>query len=543
MYLFFVFTILAAVSSGLRVVDRFGGSRSHSGRCLVWIPDRNNQLVTAFPIDKMKSKFDWALNAFQRNNCSFKEGQFPSDMFFHYPNGSYSGPIGMIQRNEVTSMLYPVRPDSLPFSPGLIGPVIGPADVAIGYFKNDPIQIKREMTSFVTDFPRIVYAYIFIGLYLFAVCFMITEGREVAFTKRFRPKKLMSIFEKTAYTLLDQETLDAGTTRGRIILTVLHVLVIFFIYGLFLNKMGADLVIIRDPYSIDSIEELIHNDSTTKPIIAKYGFLLDLLKQAYVHRPDSTLGRMFEVIHSDLKNFTYHIDPNQNIDASLQKGLTLLKRMESKEVAYVIPHIGFQMMNRLFCLLVPDQMAKVKLAQETFAHGILTFLLSKDIDLILRKQIEYDLHTAMETSLITSVESGLLDALLMIYPTTIDTKILQCQDLHRDNAARIPFANDSYPWRKFYLHDYYSLFIVVALLLTAATVILVLEHVFNLVSEVMKERRRCNQLVKRMRRNEKKRMVQQQSEPAQICRKVEEQVALGYVRHHVVHFSDRRHSS
>ena len=479
-------------------------------------------------MDKIKPNFVWGKNIFERINCSFKEGKFPSDMFFHYPNGSYTGPIGMIQRNEVTTMLYPVRPDSLPFSPGLIGPVFAPADVAITYFKNDPIEIKREMTSFVTDFPTIVYAYILIGLLIFAICFMITE---VGFTKEFGPKKLMSICEKTGYTLVDQATLDAETTTGRIIkLMILHVTVIFFIHGLFLTKMGADLVVIRDSYSIDSIEELIHNDSITKPIITKQFFLLDLLKQAYVHRPESTLGRMFEIIHSDQERLTYNLDPTQNIETISQRFSDLLNRMQSKEVAYVMPQIPLRIFTRLCCLFIPYEGDKLKLARETFAHGILTFLISRDIDPMVRRKLQYYIQTALETSLIASVESGLSDTFLMMTPITIDTAVVQCQDLHRENAARIQFGEDDRNmWRMFYLHDYYSLFIIVAWFMTAATVILVLELLVDLVSKVVKRRRRFKKA--------KKRMLQKELKPGQVWRIVGQQIELGTVRHYVIHIS------
>ena len=480
-------------------------------------------------MDKIGSNFVWGNSIFQRINCSFKEGKFPEDVFFHYPNGSYTGPIGMIQRNEVTTMLYPVRPDSLPFSPGLIGPVLAPADVAIAYFKNNPIEIKREMTSFVTDFPTIVYAYILIGLLIFAICFMITE---VGFTKEFGPKKLMSICEKTGYTLVDQATLDAETTTGRIIkLMILHVTVIFFIHGLFLTKMGADLVVIRDSYSIDSIEELIHNDSITKPIITKQFFLLDLLKQAYVHRPKSTLGRMFEVIHSDQQRLTYNLDLTQNIETISQRFFALLNRMQSKEVAYVMPQMPLRIFIRLCCLLIPHEGDKLKLAKETFAQGLLTFLMSRDIDPMVRRKFQYYVHTVLETSLSASVESSLSDALLMMNPTTIDTAVVRCQDLHRENAARIQFGgDDTNMWRKFYLHDYYSLFIIVAWFMAAATVILVLELLVNMVYKVMKQRRRCKKT--------KKQMVQQELQPGQIWKIVGQQVELGSVRHHVLHLSD-----
>ena len=67
-------------------------------------------------------------------NCSFVEADLNGigdDFFFHYPNGSYTGFLGMLQRNQVDTVAYGVRPDSLPFEPALIGGVIGPADVVI----------------------------------------------------------------------------------------------------------------------------------------------------------------------------------------------------------------------------------------------------------------------------------------------------------------------------------------------------------------------------------------------------------------------------
>ena len=524
------------VSLGSRVSDRFGGPRNHSGSCLIWVPDRNNELGSNLPMNKIKPKFEWVFSLLERINCSVKEGKFPKDMFFHYPNGSYTGPIGMIQRNEVTTMTYVVRPDSLPFNPGLIGPVLMPADVAIGYFKHGPIQTTTDMTSFVTDFPGIVYAYVLIGLFIFCVCFIITEGREVDFPKRFGAKNLMSVCEKTAYTLVDQGTLDAETTSGRITLTNLHVMVMFFIYGLFLSKLGADLVVLRDTYRIDSIEELIQNNSITKPIITKQFFLLDLLKQAYVHRPNSTLGRMFEVIHSDLEHFTYDLQPSLSLEILLQRFWALLNRMKSKEVAYVMPHKMFPIFNRALCLVFPHHISRIKLAKETFAHGMLTLLMSRNIDPMVRKKLEYYFETAMETSLITSTQSGFSDTVSILNPRPIDAAALQCQDLHQENAPRISFGDeDTDMWRTFNLYDYSSLLVIMACIITVAIVILVLEIFVNLVCKLMKRRRR---LCRRRFKKANKRVLP----PGKICKIVAEQVALDNVKHRVIHLPRRRRS-
>ena len=74
----------------------------------------------------------------------------PVDYFIYYPNGSYTGPLGMLQRSEIDSVPYVARPDSLPHNPVLIGKVFTAADVAIGFRKKAADPIERELTSFVT---------------------------------------------------------------------------------------------------------------------------------------------------------------------------------------------------------------------------------------------------------------------------------------------------------------------------------------------------------------------------------------------------------
>jgi hypothetical protein len=104
-----------------RVIERFGGRYGSLGRCIMFIPLAFRQL----PVEKMiprtyetgKGVFKW----FNDYNCTFLEGTMGEDFFSYSPNGTYSGPLGMIQRGEVDVVPYVARPDALPHNPGLIG--------------------------------------------------------------------------------------------------------------------------------------------------------------------------------------------------------------------------------------------------------------------------------------------------------------------------------------------------------------------------------------------------------------------------------------
>ena len=462
----------------------------------MWAIDESNDFAKNFPLEKIRPQFKFAKDLLLRYNCSFKGGKFPRDMFFHFPNGTYTGPIGMIQRNEVDTMLYPVRPDSLPFTPGLIGPTILPADATIIYYKPKPIRSSRELTSFVTDFPGIVYAYLVIGLFIFVVFFLITEKGSASITEELKLKKLLCLCEEAAYSLLGQIPFVAETISGRIILTILFFLVFFFVDGLFLSKLGVDLIITRVPYKIESIEELIQNNSQTKPIITKQFFLMNLMKQAHIYHRNSTLGRMYKVIQSDQKNLTLDFDPTQTFSEILSRYSTLITKVESRKFAYVTPKSFFQMFNRLNCLLTPKFASELTLVKETFAHGLLTVLFSSEMDPRVRKMLQYFITTIRETSLLSVLESIAAEvALSSTLNTIIDTDVVRCQDQFRDNAFRIEFKDDANQWRIFFLYDYKYVFQIAAGIIALATIIFILEILLDLITKTMKRVKRRKRIV------------------------------------------------
>ena len=108
-----------------------------------------------------------------------------------------------------------------------------------------------------------------------------------------------------------------------------------------------------------------------------------------MYSPNSTLERMFDVVQRDQERLIYDWDLTQNMETRYQRYLILMNRLESHEVALVIPQKLARFYGRVSCLLNPKLTSQFKTARDTFAHGILTVLFSDKIDPKVRKVLEY----------------------------------------------------------------------------------------------------------------------------------------------------------
>lgn len=113
--------------------------------------------------DILYSAFDKLVD---KVNCSFVQVPYTSS---NDPDeyGNYSGAIGMVQRQQVDVLFAVIRPDNLPFEPGIPGPVIMSADATVLSRKNYSKPIEREIASFIYDFDEVSYAYFFIVMTLY----------------------------------------------------------------------------------------------------------------------------------------------------------------------------------------------------------------------------------------------------------------------------------------------------------------------------------------------------------------------------------------
>ena len=83
-----------------------------------------------------------------------------------YPNGSYDGIIGMIQRNEYSSFMVPVRYDSVPCEPGIFVESFHGAHAPKIYSTFNRIRNgteKREIVFVVTSFNSSIWIYLIVA--------------------------------------------------------------------------------------------------------------------------------------------------------------------------------------------------------------------------------------------------------------------------------------------------------------------------------------------------------------------------------------------
>jgi hypothetical protein len=305
---------------------------------------------------------------------------------------------------------------------------------------------------------------------------LLEYNRKETLLERLSIRRLLYLIEQTSYALIDQFNFEAVTVSGRLVHFTLQSLLLTFIFGLFLNKIGADLVILREPHNIESIEELIRNDSKTKPVVMKQFFLLNLMKEASVYRPTSILARLNQVIQADSKNLIISFDAfAESSDA--QKLMTeindLLTRVSNHTQAVLNPAFFFPFFRHAVCLINTELTSRFQATSETFAHGTLNYIFSHNIHPLVRKMMSYFTSTFFETALLKSMEAATLEDNISTMPGfQFSTEVLECQE----GVIRSVLSDNNEGWRSFRDIDYLHIHETCLFLLCVAAIVLFIER-------------------------------------------------------------------
>ena len=304
-----------------KVVDRFEGYYAKDIRCRIWLPSGIDVG------DKMSPMFEDLMTTIKRFNCTWIEAPY-SESGYPYPNGTYTGIIGKLQRNEVDFAPITGRPDGLPFEPVLIGPIIMEADVIIVTQRKYGQQITREILQFVYDFNPIVYKYLF--LVILVVCILYTMTTYKSSWKE-DPRLAVKAFFKHLWEsfnlIIDQENFQSETNVRRILVLFFASFIFFMIYGIFLNKVGADLVAKTKGNNVDNIDYFLNNITRMKPCVIKKLYLINVLKAS---PKTSKLGKLWSLMEKEQHKTVLDVQANFNSMTEeeqmvmMQKGSDLL---------------------------------------------------------------------------------------------------------------------------------------------------------------------------------------------------------------------------
>jgi hypothetical protein len=383
MFLLIATTVNVVGSS--KVIERFGGS--YRGiRCSIWLPQGLN----------LPSEFN-------RLNCSIKSSEY-IDSGNPSANGTYNGVIGYIQRQEVDLVFLLVRPDGLPFEPGLIGPMIHEADAIIITATKNSEKVSREILQFLNDFDFNIYIYLIIVTVIMCIFYtFVGDLNNGTFLRDTTINVLKNFFEnlEDAFNcLIDQENFQPKTDASRVLTFFFACFMFVSVYGIFLNKVGADLIAKTPASNIDNIDYFLNDFTNTKPMIIKKLYLIHLLKSS---DKNSKLGKLWSLMEKDQKETIIDADFREIMRGNpvlMEEFSKRLWEIQTYKKGLIMPKKMALMGRNVACMLIPLNITRLHISKDSFAHGTLNILMSHGIQPRLRKVFDYYGRTNHEMALL-----------------------------------------------------------------------------------------------------------------------------------------------
>lgn len=459
-----------------KISSRWDSLKEGNIRCKMLYPDRfDNDIYKREPNTGFVRPFTrWMRKA----NCTAVASVY-NQIGTPDKNGTYDGWIGSIQRNEFDIAIGNIRPDSMPLEPVKFSPPLFPSDATIISRRTSrPSTEKHQITSFL-KLDICVYTYVLCSCF-FIVPIMYT------FLQLHRKARLKASTFLTKYfancykvlgLLLDQENFNPSTGSARCILIMaLSIFALVAVFGILLNTVGADLIVLKEPPTIDSLDDLLDDPMhrSVKPIVSRslheYHFVKDSL-------PGSQLHRLWQRMSEDLNTTTMEFV--EGGDASVYTPVS--NKILNGEAVFVTTH--------KFALYVPvitcfardfpslnEVGESIYIAKKLFASGTLNAFYSHQTHPYVEKIFTYVVRTYLEI--------GLLDGYFQIYMPKVpdaspdktikfDTGFLICMD---NFSTKMKSAQT---FRPFTTDDLESVIEFWAFLSSGSSTVLILEVIFG----------------------------------------------------------------
>ena len=486
---------LTPTADGTRIIDRFGGSHRSLDPCVIMaykhLMTIEEDTLRRFP--SVTRSVSGLFRFLSDYNCTLMPYEMQPDPYGYLPNGTYTSTVGIIQRNEVDTMMLFVRPDSLPFEPGLIGPVMLPADSSITSARmSSKVQtIERTLTVFISDFGVINYCYVFICIFVFGLLFVLLEHNNLSVRERLSITRICKLIERIGYSLVDQESMNATNTHSRILLLAFNVFLFFMLYGLFLCKIGANLVTLSVPHEIEGPEELLTNGSDVAQM-AVFGLTTvpRVLELEDRYRPDSLMAQVKRKVWTNPNGIISMKNYIDNPQDTMMINMKLFNDLRDNKVAVLAEEVVIRRYQKLNCVLQPSVAAWVRSTKETFAPGLLSTIYSHRINPFVRKVFDYYFKIMGEGMLLYSVLEALQEDGPPFVNAQVTVESIQCELGVNETLRDMNMGWGS--WRKFEDHDYLPLFIGMGYSFLGSFFVLIIEIVVHSLGRVFRKKKRTN---------------------------------------------------
>lgn len=378
----------------------------------------------------------------QKANCSVVSFEYKSTGLPD-TNGTYDGFVGAIQRNEANSAIAVIRPDSLPFEPGIIGSTLFAADAVILSKKKLKVQQTRDVMSVFVDVGRLMYIYTAYVLLLTAI--LITVGWKMCKCKEsFVCCMAQSLYELfwILFGVYHPSGANKSLVSRRILLEATSLFGLAFIIGFLQNRVGSDLCVFFGEEDIQSLDDLL-TDPKVRPWVSPRFFLYNILQSSKNGTKTNLLWQ--RIMQNPNKSIEQKYEDQASIAISVRE---ITSEISAGRMATLIAAPITWASRQFGCRFNRDLVANTTIAPETFAPGHLTTLWSHQTSKYFIRAVNY-LFT-------TTTECGLWQGALTVSRTgdilgapPINTAAILCQEGIIDNRLE---------WEPFRLKLYIGIF-------------------------------------------------------------------------------------
>ena len=211
-------------------------------------------------------------------------------------------------------------------------------------------------------------------------------------------------------------------------------------------------------------------------------------------RKNSTLGRLWSLMEKEQEETVLDMDmqivKKGNIQDQMKlfdKGNDLLREIENRTRALIIPRSMALFGMSVGCILNPIKISRLHISTETFAQGTLNSLMSHGIDPLLRKMFEYFGKNICEFGWMQGLKSMMMmEAPQMIPGSTAmyDLSAIECTEykplsvLKNDPELAAEYISDEDSFQPFSFFHLTSLFKLLLIGWVSALVVCVLEILY-----------------------------------------------------------------
>ena len=236
-----------------------------------------------------------------------------------------------------------------------------------------------------------------------------------------------------AALIVDQEQFSPVSLSGKIMTLSVCVFSLMFVFGILLNLIGADLVVSVAPSKIDSLSDLLNTN--IQPYIIKNLFLYELLKASPEGSKLHHLWLKTGAVGKGIINIDF-----QNKEQILNDAVTLLDDVNNSTAAILLADYAINPASKSVVCMYFKQFENVTQADQLFAPGMISWLMSWKAHPYTEKAFSYIATTIYETQLLVGAVNLLPSQNTRISPLSVKygRQAIQCGQRTNEHRTQTP---------------------------------------------------------------------------------------------------------